>query len=133
MTTSHLGFTTRLNAPYAQAVAQVTDALKAEGFGVLTEIDVKATLKQKLGVDFRRYVILGACNPNLAHQALSADLNIGLLMPCNVIVYETDDGGVVVSMLDPGAMIDMAGVAGLEALAAEGRARIRRVIEALGG
>lgn len=133
MTTTPLGFTTRLNAPHAQAVAQVTDALKAEGFGVLTEIDVKATLKQKLGVDFRRYVILGACNPNLAHQALSADLNIGLLMPCNVIVYEADDRGVVVSMLDPGAMIDMAGVAGLEALAAEGRARIRRVIEALGG
>jgi uncharacterized protein (DUF302 family) len=79
----------------------VPEALKTEGFGVLTEIDVRETLKKKLGVDFRRYKILGACNPPLAHEALSKDLEIGVLLPCNVIVYEGDDGKAVVTTVDP--------------------------------
>ena len=83
-----IGMRATLNLPYEQAVQKSTDALKAEGFGVLTQIDVKATLKQKINADFRRYVILGACNPALAHRALSANLNVGLLLPCNVTVYE---------------------------------------------
>ena len=83
-----IGIRARINLPYEQAVQKTTDALKAEGFGVLTQIDVKATLKQKINADFRRYVILGACNPPLAHRALSANLDVGLLLPCNVTVYE---------------------------------------------
>src|SRR3990172_2815893 len=89
-----IGMRATLNPPYEQAVQKTTDALKAEGFGVLTQIDVKATLKQKINADFRRYVILGACNPALAHRALSANLNVGLLLPCNVTVYEEGDGSV---------------------------------------
>jgi uncharacterized protein (DUF302 family) len=86
---------------YEEVLAKLPDLLKAEGFGVLTQIDVKETLKQKLGVDFRRYKILGACNPPLAHRALSARLEIGVMLPCNVIVYEGDDGQAVVIAVDP--------------------------------
>ena len=121
----------RLNLPYAQAVEQATLALKAEGFGILTEIDVQATLKHKLDVDFRKYSILGACNPSLAHQALTSELEIGLLLPCNVIVYE-DDGGSVVSIVDPIAMLNVTGHPALESVAREARARLQRVIAALG-
>ena len=117
----------RLNLPYAQAVEQATLALKAEGFGILTEIDVQATLKKKLDVDFRKYSILGACNPPLAHQALTNDLEIGLLLPCNVIVYE-DDGGSVVSIVDPIAMLNVTGNPALESIASEARVRLQRVI-----
>jgi uncharacterized protein (DUF302 family) len=102
--TTDLGFRARLNTSYADAVQKVTQALKAEGFGVLTEIDVQATLKQKLNVDFRRYTILGACNPPLAHRALSANLDVGLLLPCNVTVYEEGDGAVVTAV-DPVLML----------------------------
>jgi uncharacterized protein (DUF302 family) len=102
--TDELGIRIRLNLPYEQAVQKTTEALKAEGFGVLTEIDVKATLKQKLDADFRRYVILGACNPSLAHRALSANLDVGLLLPCNVTVYE-EGGGAVVTAVDPVAVL----------------------------
>ena len=97
---TNIGIRATLNLPYEQAVQKTTDALKAEGFGVLTQIDVKATLKQKINADFRRYVILGACNPALAHRALSANLNVGLLLPCNVTVYEEGDGSVVTAV-DP--------------------------------
>jgi uncharacterized protein (DUF302 family) len=86
---------------YEEVLAKLPDLLKAEGFGVLTQIDVKETLKQKLGVDFRRYKILGACNPPLAHRALSARLEIGVMLPCNVVVYEGDDGQAVVTAVDP--------------------------------
>jgi len=120
----------RLDLPYAQAVEHITVALKDQGFGILTEIDVQATLKQKLGVDFRKYVILGACNPPLAHQALSAELEIGLLLPCNVIVYETD-GGSVVSIVDPIAMLATGANVNLEPVAREARTRLERVIQTL--
>ena len=96
--TTDLGFRITLNVPYADAVQKITAALKTEGFGVLTEIDVQATLKQKLNAEFRRYTILGACNPPLAHRALSANLDVGLLLPCNVTVYEEGDGAVVTAV-----------------------------------
>src|SRR3990170_5253776 len=95
-----IGFSARLNVDYEQAVQSARAALQEEGFGVLTEIDVKDTIKQKLGKDFRRYVILGACNPPLAHRALETDLSVGLLLPCNVVVYEEAEGSVVAAV-DP--------------------------------
>ena len=126
-------FRTEINVPYEAAVEKVTAALKAEGFGVLTEIDVKATLKKKLDTDFRRYVILGACNPPLAHKALSTELEIGLLLPCNVVVYEGDTmGSSIVSIIDPIAMLGMVINPELEEVAAEARARLERVAAALG-
>ncbi len=124
-------YRTKLNLPYEQAVEKVTEALKGEGFGVLTQIDVKATLKKKLDADFRKYVILGACNPPLAHQALEAELEIGLLLPCNVIVYE-EDGGSVVSIVDPISMLGVVENPNLDLVAREARARLQRVIEAVG-
>jgi len=122
----------RLDLPYAQAVAQVTAALKEQGFGVLTKIDVQATLKQKLDADFRQYVILGACNPVLAHQALTTELDVGLLLPCNVIVYE-DNGGSVVSIGDPVAILGVANNADLEAIAQEARTRLQQALDSLTG
>lgn len=100
-TTTALGIRKTLNATYDQALASVPEALKSEGFGVLTEVDIQSTLKQKLGVDFRRYKILGACNPPFAHEALRAELEIGLLLPCNVVVYEDDNQQAVVLAVDP--------------------------------
>ena len=126
-----IGIRATLNLPYEQAVQKTTDALKAEGFGVLTQIDVKATLKQKLDTDFRRYVILGACNPPLAHRALSANLDVGLLLPCNVTVYEEGDGSVVTAV-DP---VEMLGVLKEDPVAhevaVEAKARLQRVIASL--
>jgi uncharacterized protein (DUF302 family) len=113
------------------ALEAVTAALKREGFGVLTQIDVKDTLKRKLDVDFRRYVILGACNPPLAHQALTADPQIGLLLPCNVVVQEAPDGGVVVSIADPRAMFTLVNNPGLTPVVEESDQRLRRVLESL--
>jgi uncharacterized protein (DUF302 family) len=124
-------YRTKLDLPYEQAVEKVTEALKGEGFGVLTQIDVKATMKKKLDADFRKYVILGACNPPLAHQALEAELEIGLLLPCNVIVYE-EDGGSVVSIVDPISMLGVVENPNLDPVAREARARLQRVIEAVG-
>lgn len=130
MTTDY-GFQTTLNLPYEAAIEKVTAALKEEGFGVLTEIDVKATLKTKLDVDFRRYVILGACNPKLAHRALQTELNIGLLLPCNVIVYEEDDGQSTISIVDPITMLGVVANESLQPVADEAQARLTRVIEQL--
>ena len=128
---SDIGLSTTLSLPYEQAVERVVAALKDEGFGILTEIDVQATLKKKLDVDFRRYVILGACNPPLAHQALCTDLQIGLLLPCNAIVYETDDGGSAVSIIDPMSMLSMVDSPELAAVAEQAQTRLERVIEAV--
>jgi uncharacterized protein (DUF302 family) len=97
----NIGFARVLNISFEEALIKVQKALKEEGFGVLTTIDVQSTLKKKLDVDFRRYVILGACNPPYAFQALQADLDVGLLLPCNVIIYETDDNKVYVSTMNP--------------------------------
>ncbi len=130
-TTTDYSFRTELNIPYKQAVEKVTAALKAEGFGVLTDIDVKATFKQKLDVDFRKYIILGACNPVLANKALTEELEIGLLLPCNVIVYENEQGGSTVSIVDPGAMLGIVVNPTLNAVADEARARLLRVSQAL--
>jgi uncharacterized protein (DUF302 family) len=129
--TTELGFRVKLSISYADAVQKITQALKAEGFGVLTEIDVQATLKEKLNVDFRRYTILGACNPPLAHRALSANLDVGLLLPCNVTVYEEGDGAVVtavnpVTML--GALHDDQVVCDV---AEDAKARLERAIASL--
>lgn len=117
---------------YERAVTRATEALKAEGFGVLTTIDVQQTLKQKLDRAFRRYVILGACNPPLADRALHAELDIGLLLPCNVIVYETGPGRSVVAAMAPVAALGMVGEnAELEHVAHEADARLRRALEAV--
>ena len=127
-----LALRVRLEVPYEEAVERVTAALKEEGFGVLTEIDVKATLKKKLDADFRKYAILGACNPPLAHRALSTELEIGLLLPCNVIVYE-EDGGSVVSIVDPLSMLGIVQSPELQPVADEAGARMERVAKALAG
>jgi len=130
MANTDYAFRTRVDLPYEAAVEKVTAALKEEGFGVLTEIDVQATLKKKLDVDYRRYIILGACNPPLAYRALQTELEIGLLLPCNVIVYEAD-GGSVVSIVDPNAMLGVVDNTELLAVAEEARAKLQRVIKAL--
>ena len=122
-------FSTVLDASYEDAVTRVTDALKEEGFGVLTEIDVKSTLKKKLGVDFRKYVILGACNPPYAHRTLQADLDVGLLLPCNVIVYETDYKKAYVSALNPVSALEVIKSRELRAIAGEVSEKLKRVLE----
>lgn len=125
------GYTRELRgASFEQAVARTTEALKGEGFGVLTTIDVKETLKKKLNVDFRRYVILGACNPQLAHRALTAEPGVGLLLPCNVTVAE-EDGAVVVQAVRPRSMFEVVHKQGLEPIVAEADEKIRRALENL--
>ncbi|MBI2842491.1 MAG: DUF302 domain-containing protein [Armatimonadetes bacterium] len=121
---------TRVNLPYDEAVARTKEALKAQGFGVLTEIDVKKTMKEKLGVDYRPYIILGACNPHLAHRALEAETEIGALLPCNVIVYE-EDAGSVVAAVDPEMMLSVIGNPALDHIGVEAAERLRHVIEEL--
>lgn len=126
------GFERRLEGvSFEQALERTTAALKKEGFGILTEIDVRDTLKKKLDVDFRRYVILGACNPPLAHQALSSEPQIGLLLPCNVVVQEAPEGGVTVSIADPQAMFALVENPAVKPVAQEADARLRRVIASL--
>ncbi|MDQ3222228.1 MAG: DUF302 domain-containing protein [Gemmatimonadota bacterium] len=125
------GFGTTLDVPFAAAVERTTEALRTEGFGVLTTIDVRQTMKEKLDIDFEQYVILGACNPHLAHRGLQAEHELGLLLPCNVIVHE-HGGKAVVSVVEPAQMLGVVGDnAELQAVAAEAGTRLRRVVAAL--
>ncbi len=126
-----LGLRKKLNVSFDEALQRVPAALKEEGFGVLTEIDVKDTLQKKLNVSFRRYRILGACNPSLAHEALRKNLGAGVLMPCNVVVYEDDDGKAVVTAVDPLQTAAVQAGPDLAEFAAAVRARISRVVERL--
>jgi uncharacterized protein (DUF302 family) len=128
---AQLGLNVRLNTTFDEALTRVTAALKAEGFGVLTEIDVKDTLKKKLDVDFRPYKILGACNPPLAYRALSAAPEAGLLLPCNVTVAYIEDNVTEVSIIDPLSMLGLVQHPDLEAVAEEARARLDRVAATL--
>ena len=124
-------FKTILDLPYEQAVEKVRSALAEEGFGVLTEIDVKATLKKKLDVDFKPYIILGACNPPLAYKSLQAEEQIGLMLPCNVVVHEAPGGGSIVAALNPLVAMESVGNPDLEPTARQVTDKLRRVIEAL--
>jgi uncharacterized protein (DUF302 family) len=124
--TSNYGVSVAVKLPYEQAVERIRDELSKEGFGVLTEIDVKATLKKKLDVDFRPYIILGACNPPIAHQALTAERDIGLLLPCNVIVYASDDPDTtMIAAIDPIEQLKVTGNTSIEPFADEVRAKNR--------
>jgi uncharacterized protein (DUF302 family) len=114
---------------YDEVLERLPELLKAEGFGVLTEIDVKATLKKKLDVDFRRYKILGACNPPFAHQALQQEIDIGVMMPCNVVVYEGEGGQTHVTAIDPGKTMSMLGKPALTELGKQVAAKLARVLE----
>lgn len=127
---SKYGISKTINLPYAEAVEKTRVALKDEGFGVLCEIDLKEKLKEKLGVDFRNYVILGACNPPLAYQTLQQEIDIGLLLPCNVIVYESDETGKsVVAAIDAKTMLSVVGGnATLDAVASEVNEKLQRVL-----
>ncbi len=129
--TTDIGIRTTLKTSFEQAIQMTTDVLKTEGFGVLTQIDVKTTLKDKINVDFRRYVILGACNPTLAHRALSANADVGLLLPCNVTVQEAGDG-ILVTAVDP---MQMLGVLeedpAVKAVAVEAKTKLEKVISSL--
>lgn len=122
---------TTVTEPFETAIETVTEALKGEGFGVLTEIDVRATMKKKLDVDFRNYKILGACNPPFAHKALSSEDKIGTMLPCNVIVQETDDGRVEVAAVDPVSSMQAVENESLRPIAQEIRGRLERAIASL--
>jgi uncharacterized protein (DUF302 family) len=130
-----MAFEVRIDAPFDEAQERVIEALKAEGFGVLTRIDVHDTLKAKLDVDFRKYTILGACNPPLAYRALSSRPDAGLMLPCNVIVEDTGEG-TLVRIVDPAAMMKAGGLEddpAMQEVGGEAGARLRRVADALGG
>lgn len=131
METTNYAFKTTVNLSFEEAVEKVTEELKKEGFGVLTEIDVKETLKKKLDVDSRKYKILGACNPPNAYKALQAEKDIGLMLPCNVIVYESESGETVVAAIDPVAAMSPVVNVALEATAVEVKRKLQNVIESM--
>ncbi len=122
------GYGRTLDLPFDTAVQRARESLKSEGFGVLCEIDIKDKLKEKLGVDFNRYLILGACNPPLAYNALQQEMNIGLLLPCNVVVYEKD-GKAFVAAIDAAKMLSVVGNPALEATARQVNEKLRRIID----
>ena len=126
------GFGQQVNLPHGEALEKTKAALKEEGFGVLCEIDVAKAMKEKVGADFRPYVILGACNPPLAHRALEAELDLGLLLPCNVVVYEVD-GGSMVAAMDPEPMMYFVGNPQLDPIGREVKRRMERVIRRVAG
>jgi uncharacterized protein (DUF302 family) len=130
-TVNQLGITVRMDTDYETALIQTISALKAEGFGVLTEIDVKDTLKKKLGVDYLPYKILGACNPPLAYRALTAAPEVGMLLPCNVTVRQIEDGTIEVAMIDPLMMMGVISNSALKPIADEALARLERVAQSL--
>lgn len=125
------GFSITMKGPMDEIVQKVTDALKTEGFGVLTEIDVQATLKNKIDVDRKPYKILGACNPQLANQTINAEPDIGLLLPCNVVVREEDDGSMTVAFMDPMAVMDLVNNEKVHEVAKDVKARLERVSKLL--
>jgi uncharacterized protein (DUF302 family) len=127
-TIKNYAFSTVVDASYEDAVSKVRVVLQGEGFGILTEIDVKETLRKKLNKDFRKYVILGACNPPYAYRSLQADLDVGLLLPCNVIVYETDDRKAYVAAINPVSALEIIQNQELKAIAQEVSEKLRRVI-----
>jgi len=131
METTKYAFKATVNLSHEAAIQRVTEELKKEGFGVLTEIDVKETMKKKLDVNLRNYNILGACNPPNAYEALQAEADIGLMLPCNVVVYEREDGATVVAAIDPVASMIAVQNPALEANALEVRHKLRRVIESV--
>jgi uncharacterized protein (DUF302 family) len=124
------GFSKQVDLPYEKAVEKVTEELKKEGFGVLTTIDVKDTLKKKIDVEFHKYIILGACNPSLAHRGLKAEEELGLLLPCNVIVYEKENK-TTVSVFDPKIMSEIIDNEEIHSVADEVQAKLKRVFEAV--
>ena len=128
---SKYGFGKQVNLPFAKAIERVTQALTAEGFGVLTDIDVAATIKKKLNQDMPPYRILGACNPPLAHRALTAEPSIGLLLPCNVVVRQDESGAVHVEFMDPNAVLDLVDKPAITGLAREVRQKLERVLQAV--
>jgi uncharacterized protein (DUF302 family) len=130
---STYGISTKVNLPYEQALAKTRDALKAEGFGVITEIDVRKTVKEKLGEEFHPYIILGACNPPMAHKAISTEPEIGLLMPCNVCVWDNEDGTSTVAAVDVSAMFQFVQNPALTDVAEMVNGKLRRVIESVSG
>jgi uncharacterized protein (DUF302 family) len=126
-----IGMQRRTQLGYDEVLARLPEILKSEGFGIITEIDIKDTLKKKIGADFRRYKILGACNPNFAHEALSSDLGVGVMLPCNVAVYEGDDGRAVVSTVDPRQIMATHDSPAIVALADRVRAKLEAVLQKL--
>ena len=125
------GFSTQLHIPFQEAIGKVTEAMKREGFGVLTDIDVQSTLKSKLNLDMRPYRILGACNPPFAHRAIMAEPDIGLLLPCNVLVREEEDGSITISFMDPEAVLELVGKPEMKEIAMEVKARLVRAKDSL--